>query len=243
MLPGVLTIQDYRNHSIAPRLQHRPSVVFDATNEVLGRLSRRHSGINKADQIREAVIAEDQVHRVIVLLVAIDVVELFRAPCGQTSLVVALEVSVDGAAEDAFVGGHPLNTQLAGELDGLIGEASLRGPDALWTNGKHALMQMEGALKLFPRILRMPKRLPGQGNIRSADPANVAGAKQWKDRMIEGGRRNLDDLPLRRGSILRQHRGQNFPLYREHGLLIRRGEASSLPHQLSNFWTLHEEFI
>src|SRR5215470_9787221 len=84
-------------------------------------------------------------------------IKLFSTCSIKRSMAVAAEAAADGAAEHAFIRGHPVHSQTVGDRKHLIGNAALRGPHTTWTHAKDLFMQREPALNLFTRIFRMHK--------------------------------------------------------------------------------------
>ena len=114
-----------------PCIQNRLRRILNVLDEVVGGVLRRHARVHKADQVGEAMVAEDHVHPRVALFVAIDVVQPLGAVGVQMIAVVAREVEIERAAQHAFVGRHPLDALLGRQLQRLFGDASLRRPQSL----------------------------------------------------------------------------------------------------------------
>src|ERR1700688_5234023 len=124
-------------------------------DEVVGGVLRRHSRVHEADQIRECVIAEDQVHLRVRALVAIDAVEGLRQIRGQVAKAVSRKIYSQAAPKNAFVRSHPLHSELVGNRNSFFGNAAFRWPNSIRTNSKNRFVELDSASQLFASVFRM----------------------------------------------------------------------------------------
>ena len=117
--------------------------LFNVVHEVMGGVLRWHAGIDKPDQVRDGVIAEDQVHLGLLILEAMDGVELFCQLSRQMAMGVARERHAQAAAQHLFVGGHPLHAQSLRDAQDFFRDTALGRPNPLRTNSKNLLMQIQ----------------------------------------------------------------------------------------------------
>ena len=120
--------------------------LFNVVHEVMGGVLRWHPGIDKPDQVRDGVIAEDQVHLGLLILEAMDGVQLLCQLGGQMAMGVAPESDAQASAQDLFVGGHPLHAQTLREAEDFFRNTALGRPNPLRTNSKNFLMQIQSTL-------------------------------------------------------------------------------------------------
>ena len=131
--------------------------LLNVVHEMTGGFLRRHAGVNKPDQVRDGVIAKNQIHLGLLILEAMDGVELLRQFSGQMAMCVAPEGDAQASAQYLFVGGHPLHAQTLGNAQDLFRNTALGGPNALGTYPENLLMQIQSTLYLLARVLRMAK--------------------------------------------------------------------------------------
>src|SRR6266481_8257978 len=100
-------------------------------DEVIGSVLRRHSRIYESDQIGECMVAENQIHPCICILVAMNRVEPLRPIRIQVTISVAREIYPQTPSQNAFVGRHPLHSKPMRNRQRLFGNATLRRPYTL----------------------------------------------------------------------------------------------------------------
>ena len=94
-----------------PAFKKRLRGLLNVVHEMLAASCGGMPGIDKPNQVRDGVIAEDQVHLGLLVLEAMDGVQLLCQIAGQVAMAVAREREAQAAAQDFFVGGHPLHAQ------------------------------------------------------------------------------------------------------------------------------------
>src|SRR5271157_5451785 len=147
-----------------------------------------HSRIHKADPIGNVMIAKDQVHPRLILLVEVDVIEPFWPVALKPLAVVAGKIEIQRTPEDTFVGCHPPNPLLARQRQRLFRNASLGRPQSLRTNTEERLVGIERPSNLETSVIGMtepPRRKtqPGRG-LRP----DVGVTQQRQDRVkVRGG--------------------------------------------------------
>src|SRR5438270_9587794 len=62
VLPCVLAIENYGGNSVLPCIQKWLRSLLNVLHEVLRRLSWRHPGVHEPHQVRERMVAKDQIH-------------------------------------------------------------------------------------------------------------------------------------------------------------------------------------
>ena len=98
-------------HDCIPALrQDRLGGFFNVAQEMARSLRSGHPRVDKPDQVRKSVVAEDQVHRGLAVFIAMNVVEPPGQFSRQAAVAIAREKHSCAAPEHAFVGCHPLNT-------------------------------------------------------------------------------------------------------------------------------------
>src|SRR5579872_1295210 len=112
---------------------------------MVGGIPRGHGGVHESDQVGERVIAEEQAHARLILLVLVNGVELLRPARGKSALVTTMEIEINAAAEDTFVGGHPVDAEFVGKAEDVFGDAAFGRPDATRAHAKGALVEIETA--------------------------------------------------------------------------------------------------
>src|SRR5215472_2291809 len=128
-------------------------------NKIFRGLTRRHAGINKADQVGKRVVAKDHVHGRCAMLPAINTVELSGASSIERYTVAAMKRNANRPAKDTFIRRHPVQAQLVRDFKRLVRHAALRWPHASRAHAENLLMQLQAALNLLTRILRMVEAL------------------------------------------------------------------------------------
>ena len=78
-LPGVLAIKNDWHHRGLAFGQHRLGGLLHTMDKVIGRLFGGHTGINKADQVRERMVTEYHAHFCFALLPMENPIKLGRA--------------------------------------------------------------------------------------------------------------------------------------------------------------------
>ncbi len=196
IFPGILAVEDDGYHRILARFQNRLRRILNVLDEVIGGVLRGHAGVYEADQVRQPMVAEDHVHPGVVLLVAINVVQPLGAVDPQMVAVVAREVVVERAPQDAFVGRHPLDAFAAGQLQGLLRHAALRRPQPLRPHAEQRLVRIQRSPDLRGRVvgmLEVPRRQRQAGRRLRA---GIGVAQQRQDGMVVRRGRQLDRSAL-----------------------------------------------
>ena len=80
------------------RVQNRLGGLLNVLHEMLGGVLRGHAGVYESDQVRDRVIAKDQVHLRLVALEAMDGVQLLGQSARQVTMAVASERNSQAAA-------------------------------------------------------------------------------------------------------------------------------------------------
>ena len=155
VFPGILAIQNNGHDGIYAIRQHRLRRIFNFLDETIGRVLRRHTGIDESNQVGESVVAEQHVHPRVVFLVLINRVQLMRQVGIQPAIAVAREIRAERPAQYTFVGGHPLNSEFVRDGEHFLRNAAFRWPNALGPHAKYALVEIEPAPQLFASIVRM----------------------------------------------------------------------------------------
>src|SRR5579864_8312943 len=96
---------------------------------------------------------------------------------GKPAFAVAPERLSNTATQNAFVGRHPVHTELVGDGDGLVRDAAFAWPHALGTEAKYFFVQIETAQDLVAGIFRMAETILRQGQTRRRDGADVCVAE------------------------------------------------------------------
>ena len=186
ILPGVFAIEDDGNHGIVAFIQHRLRRPLDVLDEVLRRFLRGHAGVHKSDQVRDGVIAEQQVHAGGTVFVAIDGVKLLSQMVCEKPISVAREKQARASSQNAFVGRHPAHAQAVGDGDRLVGDAAFRRPHPMGANAKDLFVQVEPARDLVPRIFRVAEAVLRQGQAGTGDGPHIGVTEQGQNGMVKG---------------------------------------------------------
>ena len=204
---------------IKNRLRRLPDVV----HEVIGSVLRRHAGINKADQVRDRVIAEDQVHLGLVIFEAIDGVELCSQvqPAGGHCRRVEKEMprlrpSTSSSVAIHFTPRLCASAKTSSETLPSDGHTPCgRIPNTCWwrSSPRRSCSRASSGWR---------KRFCGSGRPGRGNRSHVGIANQGQDGVIERRGRNLDQPALGGVSMGGQNFGQQFLFPRDH-------EASGLP--------------
>ncbi len=89
------------------------------------------------------------------------------------------------AAKHAFVGRHPLDTEVVRDGKHLFGDAAFRRPHAVRSVAKYLLVQIESALQLLSGIFGIRELFLRKRKIWSRDASLVCIAHQRQDRVIK----------------------------------------------------------
>src|SRR5690348_15364088 len=126
---------------------------------MVGCLLRAHAGIDEANKVRERMVAEKQMHLRAVALVAIHAVQALGVTLLELAIGVAVKVSAGGTAEHPFIGGHPMQTHIGGNLEHFFRNAAFRRPGTAWAHAKDLLLQLDAASQLLASVLSMLEAL------------------------------------------------------------------------------------
>src|SRR5215472_632745 len=139
-----------------------------------GRL-RLHSAVDKADQVRKMVIAEQPGDGLFAELNAPGLEQ--TVGIGWNAVRIAKEAHIQRPAKHAFIRAEPLKTFLGCDGKGLMGDGALGWPNACWLHAKRFLMILARELQLLagvfgPAERAARKRSPGIRNARDVGIAN-----------------------------------------------------------------------
>jgi hypothetical protein len=178
------------------------------------------------------VIAKYQVHRGRAVLVAMNVVELLGQVRRQAPVAVAGKENP--VLRPARLRRWPSTSRPGcARWPGLFRDAALRRPHALRTHPKNLLDADRDRATVARAHLRDGESDSAAAAIRATTPPDIAIADQRQNGVIERRGRNFDRSLLRRLGMRRQNLAQQFPLARDHKLLVvQRIVASLLPPEL-----------
>src|SRR5512143_3823881 len=155
IFPCIFTVEDDRHHGIVSMSQYGLRTFFDLLDEVVCGFLRRHAGVNKSDQIRQGVVAENQIHPRVGLLVPINRIKSVRKIRTQTTISVTGEKQAEAATDHSLIRGHPLHAKTVCNRENLLRDTAFGWPYTSWTHSKHTLMEVQAAHKLLPSIFRV----------------------------------------------------------------------------------------
>ena len=161
----------------------------------------------------------------------------------QPACSVACEKQSHAPAQHAFIGGHPLDTDIGRDRQHFLGNTSFGRPDSLGADAKRLLVQIQAAHELVAGIFGMTKPALRQSQSRRGNCSRVGVAHQRQNRMVERRGRNLDRTLLGRRRVRRQHSAHQFPFARNHKLLIVERVRMSLRNQRGDLFLFEEVFV
>ena len=243
VFPRIFAIKDHRDHSVAPLRQYRLRRVFDIAKQMDRSLGRGHPGVDKTDQVGQGVVAEDQVHRRLAVLIAVDVVQPPGQIRRQAPVAIAREKHACAGPEHAFIRRHPLNSQTVGDGQHFFRHTAFRRPDALGPHTENLLVKIEGAHQLLARILGVTIAVLGQWQSGRRHGAGIGIAQQGKNGVIEGRGRDFHRSLLRGVGIRRQNLAQQFSLAYDHKLLIFQRVIAAFLHQRGHVLVFQEKLV
>src|SRR5277367_6343375 len=112
VFPCVFAVEDNRHYHVSPLIENRLRSLLNVVNEMIGSVLRRHSRIDKSDQVGDGVVAEDQMHLRGAAFEAMDGIKLFGILPGKTSIPIAREINSQASPENAFIRGHPFDAEV-----------------------------------------------------------------------------------------------------------------------------------
>src|SRR5205823_13835638 len=89
VFPGIRAIEDDRHDSIAAALHSGLRICNDVMQEMIRSILRCHSRVHESHEIRDGMIAENQIHLGLTILVFVHRVKLFVSIAWQTSVPIA----------------------------------------------------------------------------------------------------------------------------------------------------------
>ncbi len=242
-LPCVLTVKHDGNHRVAACPEHRFGGRAQAFPQVIGGLGGAHAGVNKPYEVRDAMVAEQQVRVRIAIGVAIDGVKLSRALRAQKSLVIAVEGKAERSAKHALVGRQPLDPVARGDGQRLVGDAAFRRPHASRPRPESLLVRRQGKLYLLFGVLGMAKTKARQLQSRARLLPGIAVAEQRQNGMVKRRRRQLHLLLAGGFGVSRQDGTDDLHLLADHQFLLAPAEVAALADQLANLRLLEKKFV
>ena len=243
IFPGILAIENDGHQSVPALVQDRLRCLFNVLNEMIGRVLRCHSGIYKADQIRDGMVAENQVHLRLIVLVAMDGIELFRQLPVQPSATITSKIQSQTPPQHAFIRGHPLDTQILGNAKNFFGDAAFRRPHTLGPDTKDLLVKIEAALELFPRILRMTKTVLRKRQSGTGNGPHVRIADQGQNGVVERRSGDFNSTMFCRVRMCRKHLGQQLAFALDRETLVFQRVVAAFLDQLRNLRIVEKEFV
>ncbi len=172
-----------------------------------------------------------------------DGIKLFGVLRRKTAFAVAREIDSQASAQNTFVRGHPLHTQVLRNGKNLFRHAALGRPHADWPNAEDLLMQIQSAPQLFPRVFWMEKTILRQGQSGSRNGTHIGVADERQNGMIERRSRNFDSSLLRGGGMGGQHFTQQSALSGDHECLILERESLTLLDQRGDIRIVQKELV
>src|SRR4051794_37766261 len=106
------------------------------------------------------------------------------------------DIVSQGTAEDSVIAGKPMEAGLGGEMERLVGDRPLGGPQACRVKADPVLHVGACCLELMTRVLRVAETA-WQRNVRMRNLRDLCVANQREDRVIKRRGRNFD-LPAAR---------------------------------------------
>ena len=152
---------------------------------MIGGVLGRHAGVDKADQVGDSVVAEDQMHLRLAFFVTVNGVEIFGGLAWETTSTVTGERHSPGATEDTFIGSHPVHAEAVRDRENFFRNAAFGWPHALGPNTKHFFVKIEAALKLLASIFWMAKAILWQGQAGGGHCALIGVADERKNWVVE----------------------------------------------------------
>ena len=219
MLPGVFPVENDRHECVAAQGVDAAGVVANAIEEVRGGLGGLHARVDKADEVAQEVVAEEEPHRLPVLI-----------PDPRAAGFVDPRSMAERGTEHAVVAGHPLDAALGRDSDGFVGDRAFRGPHAGGAEAEAGLGVVERGLNLVAGVLGIAEAAR-QRHVGMGDGSDIGIAQQRQDGVVERRDRNLDLAALGEAGVSGHHEAADFGLLAAHQRLVGGGEVAALVHQ------------
>ena len=181
VFPRVFAVEDYAHRcGSAGRL-----TISDCANppvQVIRRNIRAHPAVNKSNQIRQIMVAEETAHFPFAAFETprrVQLGSIIRIAGG-----IAPEAEVSRPTQHSFIRREPLESQLHGDFESLVGDGPFRRPQAHGRLAEYALVEFARAMQLFSRVLGMTESRVRQRRVGIRDARNIGVAKQRKNRMV-----------------------------------------------------------
>jgi len=142
VFPGVFAVEDDGDEGVLALVVEVAGVFADAVEEVVGGVGGVHAGVNEADEIAEEVVAEKEFH-----------FAAFVTPNPGAAGFLDAGGAHEGGAEDAVVGGHPLDTEIGSEGEGFVGDGTFGRPEAFGGESELLFGVVAGGLDLVAGVL------------------------------------------------------------------------------------------
>ena len=189
IFPGIFAIQNDRDDGISSLRKNRLRGLLDIVHEVRGGVRGGHSRVHKANQIRDGVVAEDQVHLGLRRSRSDEWCKASRAFV-RAGLIPKVRPSTPSSVAIQFTPRLWAMVRTSSETLPSEGHTPTRA------NTEDLLVEIEAAQKLLAGILRMTKTVLRQGQAGRGNAAHIGVADQRKNRVIERRSRELDSTLL-----------------------------------------------